>query len=67
MFAVLGEVKRIPCNLKQLDLTAQGREHANLLPLAVSLLEKRFSDFSMHYNHQKGLLREISEPYSQIF
>ena len=30
MFAVLGEVKRIPCNPKQLDFTAQGREPGNL-------------------------------------
>ena len=41
--------------------------YREFLRLAVSLLEKRFSDFSMRYNHQKGLLREISEPYSQSF
>lgn len=71
MFAVLGKVKRIPCNLKQLNFTTQGREPENLQRApsfgSVSLLEKRFSNFSMHYNHQKGLLKLISEPFPQSF
>lgn len=33
---------------------------------SVSLSEKRFSNFSMNYSHPQGLLKQISEPYSEF-
>ena len=52
MFAVLGEVERIPCNLEQPDFIAYGKNPADLqgVPLfdTVHLLKKSFSKFCIH-------------------
>ena len=63
MFAVLGEVKRTPCNPGQPDFIADGKNPADFQGVPsfdpVHLLKKRFSKFCIHYNHQKGLLRDF--------